>query len=175
MSVPHFHRFLVATLLTIAALCAMGAAKKPTLSVRFHVESIGNAGGSFTMPAKFKNPPRDGNIESIPFASERNVTAIFPVIHPDGSIGCAFQLDRSGALGLETVSTDRRGASMVAFIASKAAMHQVIDLPIDKPIRDGIIYLPTGLTPGELEMLKKKFPIMASKKKAEAPATTARQ
>ena len=171
MFVLRFHRSLAATLLTIAALCSMGAAKKPTLSVRFHVESVGNAGGSFTMPAKFKNPPRDGNIESIPFASERNVTAIFPVVHPNGSIGCAFQLDRSGALALETVSTDRRGASMVAFIASKAAMHQVIDLPIDKPIRDGIVYLPVGLTPGELEMLKKKFPIMASKKAGGAPAT----
>src|SRR5688572_20357252 len=162
MSAPHFHRLTAAAVLAIAALGAMGAARKPTVSVRFHVEAIGSAGGSFTMPAKFKNPPRDSHIESVPFASERNITAIYPVTHPDGTIGCAFQLDRSGALGLETVSTDRRGASIVTFIASKHAMHQVIDLPIDKPIRDGIIYLPTGLTPGEIELLRKKFPIMAT-------------
>ena len=144
------------------------------VSVRFHVEAVGSAGGSFTMPAKLKNPPRDVHIESVPFASERNITGIYPVMHPDGSIGCAFQLDHSGKLGLETISTDRRGASMVAFIASKQATHQVIDLPIDKPIRDGIIYIPMGISPGEMEMLRKRFPLMDAAKKKEAPAAPQR-
>src|SRR5688572_3341329 len=138
MPASHLQRTLSAVFVILAAVCLAGAGRKPTVSVRFHVEAVGNAGGSFTIPAKFKNPPRDGFLESVPFASERNIAAIYPVTHPDGSIGCAFQLDRSGALGLESVSTDRRGASMVAFIASKKAMHQVIVLPIDKPIRDGI-------------------------------------
>jgi hypothetical protein len=171
MPVRRFRRCLSAVVLTLIAFSAAGAARKPTVSVRFHVEAVGNAGGSFTIPAKFKNPPREGHIESVPFVSERNITAIYPVLHPDGRIGCAFQLDRSGALGLETVSTDRRGASMVAFIASKQATHQVIDLPIDKPIRDGIIYIPTGITSGELEMLRKLYPTMKTGKQKEATPT----
>ncbi len=163
------HRLCFIAILTTAAFLAMGAAKKATISVRFHVEAVGNAGGSFTMPVKFKNPPRESHMESVPFASERDIVAIYPVLHPDGNIGCAFQLDKSGTFRLETISTDRRGASIVAFIATKQGTHQIIDLPIDKPIRDGIVYLPTGITPGELEMLKKKFPLMKTAKK-DAPA-----
>ena len=171
MPVTRLSRLFAAALFTLVGLTALGGAKKPTVSVRFHVESVGNAGGSFTMPVKFKNPPRESYMESVPFASERNITAIFPVMRPDGQVGCAFQLDRSGALGLETVSTDRRGATMVVFIASKQATHQVIDMPIDKPIHDGIVYVPVGITPGELDMLRKKFPLMkAAEKKEAAPA-----
>jgi hypothetical protein len=154
-------------LLTIAgSLC--GGAKKPKLSVYFHVEAVGNAGGQFTMPVKFVNPPREGYIETVPFASDRNIRAIFPVANPDGSLGCAFQLDQSGALGLETISKDRRGASIVVSMRTKTGSHQVIDMVIDKPIVDGIVYIPTGLTPGEMTMLKQIYPIMgqpAGKKK----------
>ena len=170
MSALRLERLFVLALMTLLALGVSGAAKKPTISVRFHVEAIGNAGGSFTMPVKFKNPPHESHMESVPFASERNITAIFPVLNPNGTIGCAFQLDRSGALGLESVSTDRRGASMVAFIASKKATHQVIDMPMDKPIHDGIIYIPVGITPGELDMLRKKFPLMKAPAKRPEPA-----
>jgi len=152
--------------LTVAlAACLMGAAKKPKLAVHFHVEAIGNAGGQFTLPAKFTNPPRDGFIEAIPFASERNITAIFPVENPDGSIGCAFQLDQNGRLGLETASQDRRGASIVIIMATKFGSHQVIDMVIDKPITDGIIYIPKGLSPGELNFLREQYPIMGAPKK----------
>jgi hypothetical protein len=159
-------RFFAAAALAVL-LC--GFAKKPKLSVRFHVEAIGNAGGSFTMPAKFVNPPRDGFIESVPFVSERNIKAIFPVQHPDGQLGCAFQLDRSGAIGLQTTSTDRRGASIVAFISTKTGTHQVVDMVIDKPIRDGIIYIPRGLSPGEIDMLKQLYPVMQPSKVRATP------
>lgn len=152
------------------ALC--GFAKKPQLSVRFHVEAVGNAGGSFTIPAKFRNPPREGFIESVPFVSEKNIVSIYPMLHFDGTLGCAFQLDKSGALGLRTVSTDRRGASVVGFIATKGGTHQLIDLPIDRPITDGVIYVPTGLTQGEIQMLQKKYPLTKATKAAATPAIT---
>jgi hypothetical protein len=137
-----------------------GAAKKPKLTVRFHVEAIGNAGGEFTVPVTFRNPPREGHVESVAFASERNIIAVFPVANADGSLGCAFQLDQSGRLGLETISKDRRGASILVTMGTKTGSHQVIDLVIDKPIVDGIIYIPTGITPGEMQMLRELYPIM---------------
>jgi hypothetical protein len=150
-------------LITIAAsLC--GGAKKPKLAVHFHVEAVGNAGGQFTMPVKFANPPREGYVETVAFASERNITAIFPVANPDGSLGCAFQLDQSGAIALETMSKDRRGSSIVVTMRTKTGSHQVIDMVIDKPIVDGIIYIPTGISPGEMTMLRQQYPIMGQPK-----------
>lgn len=142
-----------------SSLCGF-ARKLPHLSIRFHVESLGNAGGSFTLPAKFANPPREGFVEAVPMASERNVQAIYPVQNADGTIGCVFKLDNSGRFGLETISKDRRGSSLLVVIATKTGTHQVIDLVIDKPIMDGIIYVPRGITQGELDMLMKQFPIM---------------
>lgn len=151
-------------LLTIAgALC--GGAKKPKLTVHFHVEAIGNAGGQFTVPVKFANPPRDGYVETIAFASEKNIMTIFPVGNPDGTLGCAFQLDQSGRFALETISKDRRGASIVVTMRTKTGSHQVIDMVIDKPIVDGIIYIPTGISPGEMQMLREQYPIMGQPKK----------
>jgi hypothetical protein len=147
-------------LLVTFAACLCGGAKKPKLMIHFHVEAIGNAGGQFTVPAKFRNPPRDGYIETIAFASERNVAAIFPVANPDGSLGCAFQLDQSGRFALETLSRDRRGSSILITMGTKQGSHQVIDMLVDKPITDGIIYVPTGISPGEMQMLRQLYPIM---------------
>jgi hypothetical protein len=151
-------------LLTIAVtLC--GGAKKPKLLILFHVEAEGNAGGSFTMPVKFRNPPRDGHVETVAFASDRNIDAIFPVTNADGSLGCAFQLDQSGRFRLETLSRDRRGASIVVSTRTKTGAHQITDMLIDKPITDGIIYVPSGITPGEMQMMQQMFDIMGQPKK----------
>lgn len=150
-------------LVTIAAsLC--GGAKKPKLAVHFHVEAMGNAGGQFTMPAVFANPPRQGFVETVAFASERNIDAIFPVENPDGTLGCAFQLNQSGRFALETISKDRRGSSIVITMRTKTGSHQVIDMVIDKPIVDGIIYVPKGFSPGEMQMLRELYPIMGQPK-----------
>jgi hypothetical protein len=150
-------------LLTLA-LSLSGGAKKPKFVVHFHVEAVGNAGGQFTMPVRFANPPREGHVETIAFASERNVKSIFPVENPDGTLGCAFQLDQSGAFALETISKDRRGASIVVTMRTKGGSHQVIDMVIDKPILDGIIYVPKGISPGEMAALRELYPIMGQTK-----------
>ncbi|HET6406997.1 MAG TPA: hypothetical protein VFG14_03880 [Chthoniobacteraceae bacterium] len=152
-------------LLAALAVSLSGGARKPQLAVHFHVESVGAAGGHFTVPAKFVNPPREGHIEAVPFASERNIAAIFPVENADGTIGCAFKLDQSGKFALETLSKDRRGASIFITMATKTGHHQVIDMVIDKPILDGIIFVPKGITPGELTMLQQLYPIMGQPKK----------
>jgi hypothetical protein len=157
-----FSRFL---LLACCAMALCGFARKTKLSVRFHVEATSDVGGSFTNPAKFVNPPREGHIETVPFASERDLKAIFPVQNPDGTLGCVFQFDYHGSNGLRTVSTERRGASVVGFISTKHGTHQLLDMPIDKPIVDGQIYIPRGLSPGEITLLKEQYPLIQATKK----------
>ena len=143
--------------LILAALLLTGMAQKQAMTIRFHIEAKGQEGAPFSMPVKFMNPPREGFMSSVPSISERNIVAIYPVQNASGSWGCAFKLDEDGRIGLETLSREHSGASMVAFVATKTGTHQVIDVVIDKPVTDGILYLPYGFTANEIEMFKKRF------------------
>lgn len=157
----------IARLLVLAfmVLGTLGAARKPALSVGFHAEANARDGEPFAMPVKFQNPERDGFVERIPSLSDRNIQAIYPVAAADGTFGCAFQLDQSGRIGLQTLSAERRGTSLVVFLSTKTGVHQVIDMVIDKPVNDGIIYVPRGLTQFEIAALQKQFRTMGQTKK----------
>jgi len=153
-------------LLTLPLLLLfVAAAKKPAIAVRFHVETNARDGEVFAMPVKFQNPPRDGYVERVPSLSERDVRAIFPTNAGDGTLGCAFIFNAHGRTGLQTFSTERRGSSLAIFISTKSGTHQVIDLTIDKPITDGIIYVPRGLTQLEIGALQKQFPTAGQQQK----------
>ena len=141
----------------VAALALTGMARKSMLSIRFHVEAKEEDGPRFSVPVKFANPPRAGFMSSIPAISERNIVAVYPVVSPAGTWGCAFKFDEDGRINLDTLSREHRGASLVVIIATKGGSHQVIDMVIDHPVTDGILFVPRGLSPGEIEALTKKF------------------
>ena len=156
--------------LVIAALAVtgMGFAKKPNITVRFHVEANERDGQPFAMPVKFANPPRDGFMTQIPAISERNIESIFPFRAADGTGGCAFKLDSFGRTALETMTLSNRGSAVVAFVGTKTGTHQVIDMVIDKVIRDGIISIPRGLTDLEIAALEKEYKPMGQGRKKKA-------
>jgi len=149
----------------IAGLMLLGMAEKVPVTVRFYAEANAQDTDRFAMPIQFKNPPRGGFIEKIPTIHERLIRAIYPFQAPDGSWGCAFKLDDNGRINLEVMSTNLRGHSVVAFVGTKAGTHQVIDMQIDKPIRDGIISIPSGLTESEIAVLTHEYPIIGQQKK----------
>ena len=155
------------SLIILAAIVCGAMARKPALTVRFHLESVGAAGAPFALPAKFRNPPRDGFIASVASISDRNIVAIHPTPGADGTWGCAFKLDQSGKFALETLSREHRGSSLVGFVSTKTGTHQLPELLIDRPVTDGIIYLPGGLTAAEIVALRKRFKLFGQ------PATPA--
>ena len=155
------------SLAILSVLALTGMARKPTLTVRFHLETNGAAGPPFAVPVKFTNPPREGFMSNVPAVSERNILAIFPTPAPDGTWGCAFKLDPAGRIAVETMSRESRGSSLVAFISTKGGSHQVMDLIVDRPVSDGILYLPRGLTPLEIAALRKKFKVLGETGKKE--------
>ena len=158
-------------LLLTLALGSFAFAKKSAITVRFHVEANERDGQPFAMPVTFHNPARKGFMTQIPAISERNIAAIFPFRGDDGSWGCAFKLDNFGRTALEEMSLSNRGASVVAFIGTKTGTHQVIDMIVDKVIRDGIISIPRGLTDMEIAALEKEYKVIGQigkKKKAKA-------
>lgn len=152
-------------LLLVLALGSLGFAKKQVITVRFHVEANARDGQPFAMPITFHNPERQGFMTQIPAVSERNVEAIFPFPAADGSSGCAFKLDNFGRTALEEMTISNRGASVVAFVGTKTGTHQVIDMVVDRVIRDGILSIPRGLTNLEINALEVEFKNMKTGKK----------
>lgn len=157
--------------LVLLAAASLGMSSKPKVTVRFHSEANRNDTSSFAAPVKLAYAQREAHINRVPEFSERNIVAIFPWKTADGTWGCAFKLNESGRIRLETITSDNRGAAMVAFIGTKAGMHQVIDMVIDKPISDGIVSMPRGITDIEMLVLKGQFRVLGEtkEKKKEEP------
>ena len=160
-SMRPLHLFLLLPL----ALATLGMTRKPPVTVRWHVEANGRDGQPFAVPVVYHYPERKGFMASIPAISERNVQAIFPYPAGDGTFGCAFRLDNFGRTALEEMTLSNRGASVVAFVATKTGTHQVVDMTIDTVIRDGIITIPRGLTEIEVRTLAKEFKVLGLPKK----------
>lgn len=148
-------------LLPLLALVFVAFAKKQVpITVHFHLEANARDTSSFATPVTLQNPPRQAYVEKIPTLTERDVAAIFPFTAPDGTMGCAFKLNEHGTLELETLSTDRRGRSLLAVVNGR----QVIDMLIDQRITDGIVTISRGLDPREIDLLGKKFPVLGQPK-----------
>ena len=157
-------KFTARLALIALAAASLGMSNKPKVTVRFHSETNRNDTSSFSTPVKLAYARRDAYLNRVPEFSERNIKAIFPWRTADGSWGCAFQLNDSGRIRLETISSDNRGAAIVAFIGTKKGMHQVIDMVIDRPISDGIVAIPRGITDIEMLVLKSQFKVLGEEK-----------
>jgi hypothetical protein len=149
----------------LLAVALLGMGSKPEVTVRFFAEANAQDTERFAKPITLKNPARETFIERVPSIHEKMIKAIYPFQARDGTWGCAFKLDNSGRINLELLSTERRGSSLVAFLGTKLGVHQVIDLLIDKPIRDGIISIPNGLTELEIAALTKSYPVLGQQKR----------
>jgi len=153
-------------LLSASLACAfLGMGNKPVISVRFYAEANKQDTERFARPITLRNPPREAFVESVPTIHEKQIRAVYPFQAKDGSWGCAFKLDNSGRINLEVVSTTRRDGTLVAFVGTKAGVHQAAELFIDKPIRDGIISIPNGLTELQIAAITKSWPVLGQKKK----------
>lgn len=151
---------LRALLTVLLALCFVASAKKkPELTIRFHSEIVGGNSDTFAVPIMFSYPPHQGIVSKIPDFSERNIVEIYPFQAADGSMGCAFKLDQHGTLALDTLSVDKRGRSIVVMLNGR----HVIDMVIDRRVSDGIITVQRGLTPAEVGLLQKEFPLFGQK------------
>jgi hypothetical protein len=153
-------RFALRFLPVILALACMAMSRKHATTIRFFAEANPHDTASFAAKINVGNPPRETYIEKIPSISEHNIKAFYPFKASDDSWGAYFQLDQKGRIDLEVVSTERRGSSLIAFVGTDKGVHQVIDMMIDKPIRDGIIAIPRGLTDGEIKALSKEYPVI---------------
>ena len=154
-------RRVVACALVAALLPAPAEAKKPRCSLRVHVEANANDGDVFSSQAASPRTGKPVVIEKIPTISENDVTgcAIYPAA--DGSYGALFQLNDHGRLALDTLSVERRGRFVYVFVNGRG----LAELQIDKRITDGRLYLASGLTAQDVELMKNTWPTKAKRKK----------
>jgi len=92
-------------------------------------------------------------IQKLPWITEHDVMAFSPYPAKDGTFGALFQLDDHGRTVLDTLSIEHRGSFLFVFINGR----MITELQIDKRVSDGKIYVPSGLTAADVELMKKQW------------------
>ncbi len=158
-----FPRFFAAGLfaalaLVLVAATALASGRKkrdPSIAIRFHAQVFA-FDPTFTAKVKVGNPPREIVVEKIPSVSERDITSFYPYRAADGSFSAVLQLDRHGSATLESISAQKLGMSLLVAVNGRA----VTSLKVDKPISDGVIFIPFGLTEADIRSMGASFNIM---------------
>ncbi len=167
MKIRRLFLFL-ASAVVLGGLPAPAMSTKPKVSVRFYTETNAQIGSTFSMPARLENMGREAHLNRVPEFSELQIAAIYPFPATDGTWGCAFKLSEQGRIRLETLSTESRGTALVVVIGTKKGQHQVTDMMIDRPVTDGVITVPKGITDIEIAVMRKQFKVLGEEK--EKPA-----
>lgn len=147
--------------LCLAGILLLGAAKKqPVFDLRIH--GLGNASEAptFAFPASLL----DGTpvfLQRMPLITQREIRSVYPFQAADGTLGIYLQLDNHGSRLLQQHTMSRRGDRLVVLLNGR----QISNLLVDQPISDGIISIPRGLSPDDIEFLTTVFPVIGEEGK----------
>jgi hypothetical protein len=148
----------VAALTGLLALSVCEAKQHSTF--RVHAEASANDGPVFSRQIRSQLSGKTVTIGKAPVISERDVTGLQVYRASDGSYGALFQLNDHGRLALDSLSIEKRGSFLFVFINDRP----ITELQIDRRVSDGKIYIASGLTTNEIELMKKDWPEKASRK-----------
>lgn len=143
----------VALSVFIAFLAAPPGQAKQHSTFRVHAQANAGSGPVFSTQLKFLG--RTVTIEKVPTLSENDVTGFRSYRAADGTYGALFNLNDHGRLALDSVSVERRGGFLFVFVHGRP----ITELQIDRRVPDGKVYIPSGLTAADLELLKKDWPV----------------
>lgn len=140
-------------LLMVGWLLWIGAAEKPPLLFRIHLQAPEGVKGMVTVPVNLFNPPETIAIRNIPEVSERDLLGA--KLLADGTI--LVQLNDFGKTKLEVATSSGRGLILVVIVNGRVVYAPLIDVPLTQ----GKIALPSGsLLPQEIDsMNEKKSPV----------------
>lgn len=100
-------------------------------------------------------------IEKLPRLSEYDVAAFLPYPAGKNNYGVLLQLDEHGRLALDQLSVERRGGVLFVFINGRP----ITEFQIDKRVSDGRIYIASGLTARDIDLMKKDWPVIGQRKR----------
>ena len=138
-----------------AALLCTGGAKKPVIDLRIHGEGIAAEAPTFAFPATLLNG-REVYLSRMPLITQREVRSFYPFPAADGSEGVYLKLDNHGTGLLQQHTMERRGRTLVVLLNGR----QVTNLLVDRPVTDGIVSIPRGLSPEDIALLRTAFPVI---------------
>ena len=87
--------------------------------------------------------------------------AFSPYPARDGTFGALFQLDEHGRVVLDTLSVEHRGDLLFVFINGR----MITQLQIDKRVSDGKVFIPSGLTAADVDLMKKQWRLLGQRKR----------
>jgi hypothetical protein len=140
---------------------AGSVAKQRHCTFRVHTQANPRDTEVFATSVRAQVSGKTVAIEKTPWISERDVIAFSPYPAANGTYGALFQLDEHGRVVLDTLSVERRGSLLFVFINGRP----ITELEIDKRVSDGKIYIPSGLTSADIEMMKKDWRMIGQRKR----------
>jgi hypothetical protein len=140
----------LAILVVVAASLSAQARQHSTF--RVHTEANESSGPVFS--TKLPLFGREVTIEKVPTLSENDVTGLETYRAADGTYGALFLLNEHGRLALDSLSVDRRGGRLYVFVNNRP----ITELQIDRRVSDGKIYIPAGLAPADIKLLRQDWP-----------------
>src|SRR5436189_4663187 len=152
--------------LCVFAIClafalADGSAKKRHCTFRVPAQANPRDTEVFATSVRAQVSGKNVAIEKMPWISERDVIAFSPYRAANGTYGALLQLDEHGRVVLDTLSVERRGSLLFVFINGRP----ITELEIDKRVSDGKIYIPSGLTSADIELMKKDWRMIGQRKR----------
>src|SRR5215475_5355061 len=137
------------------------AAKQRHCTFRVHAQANPRDTDVFSIPARTTSSGKDVAIQKLAWITEHDIIAFSPYPARDGTLGALFQLDEHGRVVLETLSIEHRGGFLFVFINGR----MITELQIDKRVSDGKIYIPSGLTGADVELMKKEWRLLGGRKR----------
>ena len=124
----------------------IGAAEKPPVLLRVHLQAPEGAKGMVTVPITLLNPPETIAIRNIPELSEKDIRQVRALA--DGTVVVEF--DEFGKTKLEVATNTGRGLILVVIVNGR-----VVYAPnIDTSLTQGALALPAGsVFPEEIQAL----------------------
>jgi hypothetical protein len=129
--------------------------------LRVHVQANPRDTAVFATSVRAQVSGKDVAIEKMPRISEQDIIAFYPYAAANGTYGALFQLDEHGRVTLDALSVERRGSFLFVFINGRA----ITELEIDKRVSDGRIYVPSGLTGADIELMKKDWRLIGQRRR----------
>jgi hypothetical protein len=154
-------RTLCVFVFCVAFALVNAAAKQRHCTFRVHAQANPRDTDVFSMSARATSSGKEVAIEKTPWITEHDVMAFSPYPAQNGTFGALFQLDHHGGVVLDTLSVERRGRFLFIFINGR----MITELQIDKRVSDGKIYVPSGLTAADVELMKKQWRLPGERKR----------
>jgi hypothetical protein len=136
------------------------SAKQRRCMLRVHAQANPRDTAVFATSVRAQVSGKDVAIEKMPRISEQDVIAFYPYAAANGTYGALFQLDEHGRVTLDALSVERRGSFLFVFINGRT----ITELEIDKRVSDGRIYVPSGLTGADIELMKKDWRLIGQRR-----------